>query len=54
MALETFLDIISTYFSKRDANQSENQDILFHLHFGYLCHVFSSLVYLITLTFVTS
>ena len=34
-------------FSKLDAYQSEDQDILFLLHFEYLCHVFSSLIRLI-------
>ena len=34
-------------FSKLDAYQSEDQDILFLLHFDYLCHLFSSLISLI-------
>ena len=34
-------------FSKLDAYQSEDQDILFLLRFEYLCHVFSSLIRLI-------
>ena len=36
---------------KSNAYQSENQDTLFLLHFGYLCHVFSCLVHLITFNF---
>ena len=35
-------------FSKLDAYQSEDQDILFLLQFEYLCHVFSSLSRLIS------
>ena len=34
-------------FSKLDDYQSEYKDILFLLHFEYLCHVFSSLIRLI-------
>ena len=34
-------------FSKLDAYQSEDQDILFLLRFECLCHVFSSLIRLI-------
>ena len=47
-ARETFLEIVSTCFSKLDAYQSEDQDISFLFHFQYLCHVFSILIHLIS------
>ena len=43
-----FGSIVLMYkFFKLDDYQSEYKDILFLLHFEYLCHVFSSLIRLI-------
>ena len=47
MAQKTFLEIVSICFSKLDAYQSEDQNILFPLHFEYLYNVFLSLIRLI-------
>ena len=47
-ALDTFLEIVSSCFSKLDVYQSEDQDILFLLHFEYLCHILPSLIHLLS------